>query len=79
MLVSLCLTLLYDMKGLTWFEVRQRVNAWPGILRRGADDLKKTQRIKRKKFTSDAIKNTLFLPVYHLLCAFLEANTLEGS
>lgn len=31
------------MKGLTWFEVRQRVNARPAVLRRGAEDLKTTQ------------------------------------
>lgn len=28
---------------LTWFEVRQRVNAGPGVLRWGAEDLKRQQ------------------------------------
>lgn len=36
------------MKGLTWFEVRQRVHARPGILGWSADDLKKYRTERRK-------------------------------
>lgn len=42
-------TVYNTMKGLTWFEVRQRVNAWPGVLRWGAEDLKKEQEKERRK------------------------------